>query len=160
MLLVQQRVEASEGFRLGEVSTHVVHALDEPRADILLDRVAGRGVPHPLGEHLAPLLGGPVVVIDADDSELVGKFFGANQVAEGRHDEAPGQVAAGAKNHHGGRRELSAGTVLCCGRGGSPRFWRGRARLALRRLANVLRYGGARFCDVLIISATRTRPFV
>src|SRR5262249_44676957 len=38
--LRQQLVESTERFRLGEISTHVVHAMDEPRADVLLDRVA------------------------------------------------------------------------------------------------------------------------
>jgi hypothetical protein len=42
--------------------------------------------------------------IDADQAKFVGKLVRAGEVIERRHDQALGQVAGGAENHHRARR--------------------------------------------------------
>src|SRR5262245_30539803 len=68
---------------------------------------------HRLGQVLAPRIRGLVVMVDADDGEPVGKPVGSDEVVERRHNEALGQIAAGAENRHGGRRRPAGGETPC-----------------------------------------------
>src|SRR5262245_60126386 len=68
---------------------------------------------HRLGQVLAPRIRGLVVMVEADDGELLGKPIGSDEVVECRHDEALGQIAAGAENRHGGRRRPAGGETPC-----------------------------------------------
>ena len=104
----QQLPELAVGLGLGEVAAHVVHAVNEPRPSLFVDRrdlllvpAAARERLHHLGQALAPLLGGLFVVIDADDGEVVRKLSGSHEIVEGRHHETLGQIAAGAENRQG-----------------------------------------------------------
>src|SRR5262245_42044530 len=68
---------------------------------------------HRLGQVLAPRIRGLVVMVEADDGELLGKPVGSDEVVERRHDEALGQIAAGAENCHGGGRRPAGGETPC-----------------------------------------------
>src|SRR5262245_16712 len=68
---------------------------------------------HRLGQVLAPHIRGLVVMVEADDGELLGKPIGSDEVVERRHDEALGQIAAGAENRHGGGRRPAGGETPC-----------------------------------------------
>ena len=71
-----------------------------------LAATAGDEFVHHVGEALAPVLDGPVAVVDADQPEAVGQPLGGDQIVERRHDQALGQIAGGAEDHHGaGRRD-------------------------------------------------------
>src|SRR5215510_11320841 len=51
-----------------------------------------------------PLLHRPRIVVDCDKPESVGQALGIHQVVKCRHDQPFGQVASGAKDHHGAGR--------------------------------------------------------
>ncbi len=124
----QQLPELGIGIRLRKVSTHVTHAADEPRPGLFVDRRGLLLVPadarerlHHLGQTLAPLFRGLVVVIDADDGEFVGKLSGTHEIVERRHDKTLGQIAACAKNRQGRGGRPMAGKGRCRGRRGFRR---------------------------------------
>src|SRR5262245_16939204 len=54
-------------------------------------------------------------MVDADDGEPVGQPIGSDQVVERRHDQALGQIAAGAEDRHGGGRRPASGETPCDG---------------------------------------------
>jgi hypothetical protein len=66
---------------------------------------------HCIGEVRAPFLRGLGGPIDADELEGVGQPPGIDQIVERRHDQALGQVAGGAEDHHGAWRRCR-GTVV------------------------------------------------
>src|SRR5262245_10697147 len=73
---------------------------------------------HRLGQVLAPRIRGLVIMVEADDGELLGKPIGPDEVVERRHDEALGEIAAGAENRDGGGRRPASGETSChCWRG-------------------------------------------
>ena len=66
---------------------------------------------HRLGQALAPLLRGLWARDRRRRAGIVGQLLGLRQVVERRHDQALGQVAGGAEDHHGAGRRGS-GAVL------------------------------------------------
>ena len=100
------------------------HAVGQPSPGGLVDtgrpgtrRHAGDEFVHHVGEALAPFLRGPVAVVDADQPESVGQPLGGHQIVERRRDQALGQVAAGAEDHHGAGRRDGRGLGLRRGLG-------------------------------------------
>src|SRR6185437_5930058 len=59
------------------------------------------GVLDEIMQPVAPILGRTLVVIDADNGELVGQQAGFEQIVERRHDQPFGEVAARAEDHQG-----------------------------------------------------------
>ena len=68
---------------------------------------------HHLGQALTPLLGGLVVMIDANHSELVCKLAGLHQMVECRHNQTLGQVPPSAEDDQGCGRRLTGWEELC-----------------------------------------------
>jgi hypothetical protein len=72
-------------------------------------------------------------MVDADDGETVREHSASHEIVERRHDEALGQIAAGAEDRHDGGRGPLVGKTLgdrCSVRG---KCWAGPAVLARRR---------------------------
>src|SRR5262245_26774041 len=114
--LGQQPLEMAEGLRLGKVSPHIAHALRKPPPRFSVDCRRLRHRLHHAGQALAPLLGGAVVVIDADDGELVRKLAGSRQMVERRNNQTLGEIAASTEDDQRRRWRLTTGTDLCRGR--------------------------------------------
>ena len=95
-----------------EVAGPVVQTVGHEGPGRLLDSVGmelGLGIlrepPHGLGEVAAPAVVGVLVVIDTDNSDVVGKVPRTGEVIERRHQQPLGQVAARAEDHErAGRR--------------------------------------------------------
>ena len=113
--------------RVVEVALEVAHAGGEPAPGGLVDVIGrklaaalGDELVHRLGEARAPIGGGLGRQIDADEAEAVRKLFAEGQGVEGRDDEALGQVASSAEDHHRAGRRCRRGVGLgrrLCARG-------------------------------------------
>ena len=101
---------------LGEIADDVVHRIGERLPHRLVDLLLG-GLAFAFGQAFqevvklfAPLLGGAIVVIDADEREVLRQLAGAREIVKCRHDKPLGEIAMCAEQHHGAvRRRL--GTV-------------------------------------------------
>ena len=101
-------LETAVGLRVLEVALQVGHAVGQPSPGRLVDAVglelavtAGDEFVHHVGEGLAPVVHGPVAVVDADQPEAIGQPLGGHEIVERRRDQALGQIASGAEDHHG-----------------------------------------------------------
>ena len=100
-MLGQQPLEMSKGFRLRKIRRHIVHTMGEPRPCGGVDPATRRQCLHHIGQALAPLLGGLVVVIDPDNRKPIRKPAGLRQMVERRYYETLGQIPACAENYQG-----------------------------------------------------------
>src|SRR5919106_727221 len=106
-MLTQPAVSA----RIVEVALQIAHAVGKPAPGGLVDVVGlefatvGDESFHRIGEVPAPFLRSLGGQVDADELESVGQPLCIDQIVERRHDQALGQVAGGAEDHHdAGRR--------------------------------------------------------
>src|SRR4029077_2675472 len=90
---------------------HVAHAVAEPSprgliqlADLELAAASDEAL-HGFGEAFSPVVRGLAGQVYADEPKAIGQLPAIDQVVERWHDQAFGQVAGGAEDHHGaGRR--------------------------------------------------------
>ena len=112
---------------LGQIALDVGHFLREPLPRRLVDpidvelraRIPDEGFQHVV-KMVAPAFRGPFGQIHADQRKFLRQHLGAREVVESRDQQALGQVATGAEDHHGagiGRRDLSPRRRLHCLRG-------------------------------------------
>src|SRR6185312_10026284 len=121
--------ELLEGFVFLEIALEEGHVLGDGLPQSVV-HAAGASLPAPLEgslhkivQAIAPLLGGLVVVIHADDGQVLGQPPCPVQVVERGHDQSLGEIAIGAEDHDGaiGRRRFMA----CAHLSSSLALWAG-----------------------------------
>ena len=106
--VVQVVAQLLEAAGIVQVALHIGHGAGQALPGGLVDRIdaafAG-GVADEALQHVVQAVGpgGGVLLhhVHADDGEVLGQQAGVRQVVQRRHQQALGQVAAGAEDHHG-----------------------------------------------------------
>ena len=108
LCLAQRAADLLVQLGLGQVALDVGHFLREPLPRRLVDLVDVElrgGVADEAFQHVvkmvAPALRRSLRQVHADQRKFLRQHLGAREVVERRHQQALGQVAAGAEDHHG-----------------------------------------------------------
>ena len=106
--LLENPVQPRIGVGLGQIAAEMGDAARHEFPGRGIERLGcrpGGGVrdkaPHTIGEIIAIGLNRLWRAVDSDDPEFVRQQLRLRQIVDGRHQQAPGQIAAGPKNHQG-----------------------------------------------------------